>query len=283
MPSFKHENIVDDNYLQVFFDTAVDENFICTAHWHSHLEILLVLSGSMVAYSNSQKYILGPSDMLVITPNDIHSTYIDKTITYILLQIPADYISRILPDYALVHFQEYFPASAGNPHHAHLSALLLTIKQDYDSKEKGYELHFTSTLFQLLFELYKYFSIELSSIENAKNSRDINRIEEAIRYVRLHYTESISLSDISDFLGISREYFCRLFKDYTGQTFLEYINTFRIVHFYTDLVQTSESITYLMEKHGITNYKVFMKLFKGAYHGTPLQIRKSLTIQGKGS
>lgn len=274
MPLYTHENIIDDNHLQVFFAAPFNENCICPAHCHNHLEIILIISGTMVAYINSQKYLLGPSDMLVINSNDIHSTFINDSITYILLQIPADFISRTLPNYSLIHFQEHYPSSNRNVPYTCLRNYLLDMKKDYEEKEDGFELHFTAILYQFLFCLYKNFSMSLSSTENAKNNRDIKRIEDVIRYVRLHYTEPITLSDTAASVCLSREYFCRLFKEYTGQTFLEYLNTYRIVRFYSDLVQTTYSITYLLEKNGITNYKVFMNLFKKTYHATPKQIRQ---------
>ena len=70
------------------------------------------------------------------------------------------------------------------------------------------------------------------------------------------------------------EYFCRLFKKYTGQTFLTYVNQIRLQYFHSDLLQTDESITYLMNKNGITNYKVFLRSFKEAYGMPPGQLRK---------
>ncbi len=275
MPAYKYENIIDDDQLQVFFSTASGENFICTAHWHNHLEILLILSGSMVAYINAQKFHLKPFDMFIVNSNEIHSTYINESVTYILLQIPADFINRTLPHYSFIHFQEFYSSSNISAPCTDLRNYLLSMKSDHQKKEDGYELHFTALLYQFLFCLYKNYATKISPGKNAKNNRDIKRMEEIIRYVRLHYSDSITLSDAAASVCLSREYFCRLFKEYTGQTFLEYLNTYRIVRFYSDLVETTESITFLMEKNGITNYKVFMNLFKKNYHATPKQIRQS--------
>lgn len=275
MSAFKHENIINDEHLQVFFDIARDEQFICPAHWHSHLEVLFVLDGTMTAYVNSQKYELNTFDLLVVNSNDIHSTYIDGAITYILLQIPEEYVMGILPAFPLVRFQEYYPNATTYAPYLHLANVLCTMKEDFEQKARGYELHFTSCLFSFLHDIYKYYSVEISPTENLRSNRDISRIEEVIRYVRLHYRESLSLQEIAQIQCISKEYFCRLFKEYTGQTFLEYVNTLRLARFHMDLTQTSEPITLLLEKHGIQNYKVFMRLFKEAYHMTPSQMRKN--------
>ena len=78
----------------------------------------------------------------------------------------------------------------------------------------------------------------------------------------------------ADELSLTPEYFCRLFKKYTGQTFLTYVNQIRLQYFHSDLLQTDESITYLMNKNGITNYKVFLRSFKEAYGMPPGQLRK---------
>lgn len=273
MPSFKHENIIDDQHLQVYFDIACDEQFLCPAHWHTHVEVLYLLDGQMGAYVNSQRYELRPSDLLIIHSNDIHSTFMDDKVTYILLQIPAEYISHVFPAFSTLKLQEYFPAATEDDQYRSLAEKLLALKEFFVQKETGYELAFTSCLFSFLYELFKNYASPLSSLERSKNNRDIARIEEIIHYVRSHYTENLHLNDMADMLCISKEYFCRLFKAYTGQSFLEYLNTVRLVRFYVDLTQTRESITFLLEKHGITNYKVFMKLFKETYHTTPSKIR----------
>ena len=48
--------------------------------------------------------------------------------------------------------------------------------------------------------------------------------EEVIHYVKSNYKKEISLNEAAGLLNVSPEYFCRLFKKQTGQTFLEYLN-----------------------------------------------------------
>lgn len=73
---------------------------------------------------------------------------------------------------------------------------------------------------------------------------------------------------------LRRNIFAVCLKKYTGQTFLTYVNQIRLQYFHSDLLQTDESITYLMNKNGITNYKVFLRSFKEAYGMPPGQLRK---------
>lgn len=109
-----------------------------------------------------------------------------------------------------------------------------------------------------------------------KENRNFERIEETLQYVKANYKREISLAEAAGLLNVSPEYFCRLFKKHTGQTFLEYLNAVRLIHFYHDLLQTDYSITELLSQNGITNYKVFIRTFRETYKTTPGKLRRSM-------
>ena len=79
--------------------------------------------------------------------------------------------------------------------------------------------------------------------------------------------------DAADYLCVSKEHFCRIFRKYTGQTFLKYLNCFRAARLYEDLYSSDASLASIMEKNGITNYKVFSRTFREMYGKTPRQAR----------
>ena len=57
-------------------------------------------------------------------------------------------------------------------------------------------------------------------------------------------------------------------------TFLEYVNSVRLQHFYEDLLNTDYTVTELLTRNGFTNYKLFLRLFKQTYGCTPMQKRR---------
>ena len=107
------------------------------------------------------------------------------------------------------------------------------------------------------------------------SQRDLQRVTHVMNWVKVHYPEPLSLETAADSLALSKEYFCRLFKKYTGQTFLEYLNDVRTMHLYEDLQNSDETITVLMEKNGLSNYKIFMRTFKKLYGSTPQKMRSN--------
>ena len=271
---YEHELVQDDFQLQLHFAVIKSINDYFPAHWHNHLEILLILDGTMAAYVNDRKYELTYHDILLINPREIHSTQIHGSIRYILLQIPLEDLKRLMPNFEMLHFEEHIPFEAAkNKAVNRMETLLISMQNEFDQKDDGYQLHFTSLYYEFLHELYKSHSVQLSIQNRNKATKNLTRIELIMDYVKSHYQTSITLDEIAGSLSISPEYFCRLFKKYTNLTFLEYVNTVRLVHFYYDLKHSTDSITYLMDKNGITNYKVFIRMFRQAYGSTPAKIR----------
>lgn len=276
MNQYEHEIINDDTSLQLLFRLNYTVSGCTPLHWHSHLEIIFILSGYMTAFINDKKYTLKKEDMLIIGPRDLHSTHAFGEVRYLLLQIPYDYLSRALEHVALLQFQAYFPSITMNSSQKRLRDCLFTLLDIYEHKEDGYRLCFSSIVYEFLYVLYKNHSKKITKEIKEKENRDFERIEEIIQYVKTNYKRDISLQEVAGLLNVSSEYFCRFFKKNTGQTFLEYLNAVRMLHFYQDLLQTDYSINDLLERNGITNYKVFIRSFKETYHTTPGRLRQSL-------
>lgn len=169
--------------------------------------------------------------------------------------------------------QGYFPSITMNSTQKRLCGCLFELARIYTEKEEGYLLRFSSVVYDFLYILYRNYAHRLSRQAREKENRNFERIEEVLQYVNANYKREISLNEVSALLNVSPEYFCRLFKKHTGQTFLEYLSAMRLARFYQDLVSTDYSITSLMDRNGISNYKVFLRTFKEAYGDSPSKIR----------
>ena len=107
-----------------------------------------------------------------------------------------------------------------------------------------------------------------------KESRQIARLKDVLRYVAKNDQEPIALKEAADIASLNQDYFCRMFKKCMGVTFLEYVNQVRINHIHEGLLATEDSITDILEHNGFTNYKVFSRMFKAQFGMTPRELRK---------
>ncbi len=280
--SLSHETIRDDKQTQLYFSVVDAANALLPAHWHSHLEIISLTDGQMTAYINEISYELYPGDILIVNPKDIHYTHAHGNCRYYLLQIPPVHLERVSAEWQMLHFCEFIPFAADEKTLSfQLTGIMKEILRLHVQKEKGHHLLLLIQLYRLLYLLYTEDATILSEQIKSRTERDFLRMEQSMRYVKEHFREQITLAQAAEHLSLTPEYFCRLFKKYTGQTFFTYVAQIRLLQFYQDLLQTDESITFLLEKNGITNYRQFMRMFKEAYGTTPHRLRKETLLHAQ--
>lgn len=204
----------------------------------------------------------------------MHYTQTHDMCQYYLLQIPAVHMERLGTEWRRLRFEEYIPFSSEKDSlNQRIATIFIAMNLLNSEKKNGYHLILIQKLYEFLYLIYTEASVLLSKKTKNYTERDSLRIEQSMDFVRRNYYRPITLAEVANLLSLSPEYFCRLFREHTGQTFFEHISQVRIAHMYQDLLQTDESITFLLDKNGITNYKSFLKDFKKAYGTTPHKLR----------
>ena len=270
-----HENVKNNEFLSVHFDYVNSSNLFIPSHWHKHLEVLLMIKGKLEVNVDFEHYLLSEGDMIFLKSNGIHSTKMIGKSEYVLLQIPESSFLGLNIDFSKYDIKTFFPNLEG----LEIKEKLLLMKDCFLQKKKGYNLAFLSILYGFLHELFCKYMIEKSDFSKLNNdgknqTENFYRITKIISYVEKNYKNQITMKDVSDLVLVSPEYLCRFFKKYTGQSFFEYLTTYRISKFYNDFLNSDKKIAVLLEENGITNYKVFLREFKKIYGKTPSQIRK---------
>ena len=273
---FKHELVRPNDDISIMFRNMNDTARIVPKHWHNHMEIIYILDGYLEVDINNSTYLIKKDQLIVISPKDIHSTAHKHSNTSLLMQIPYEFLENNISDLENIHFEcnPYMKDKQNISYENDIKTLMKAFAKIYEEKPLGYKLKINSLIYDLLFILVNKFSTSMPKLNIKKTTRYLDRLDEIIKYIEKHYKECITLDDISAQTRLNPEYFTRFFKKYMGTTFLKYLNSIRLEHFYTDLTNTDLSISELIERNGFTNYKMFMKLFKDTYGNTPSETRK---------
>lgn len=109
--------------------------------------------------------------------------------------------------------------------------------------------------------------------QNLYGTSHSDTIRNALEYMEAHYYEKISLSDIASKAGMSEKYFCRIFKEQTGETFVGSLTSIRIRAAEKLLTQTNLKTYEIAQQAGFSDYHHFCKTFKRLTGKTPTQIR----------
>lgn len=275
MTDYTHEMIAPLPQLPVYFNVYEDTSSLVPSHWHEHIEILMILEGRQHINIHKHEYILSKNDIFVINSSDIHSTRVSGYARILLLQIPWHYLDQYVSRFSEVRFQEYFNHSKMRQNSAYLSMAdqLLALEKIFSEKRNGYELLFNARLHDFLYTLYAHFSERTA--ENSKEQKNTARLREILSFIEQHYKEPVTMRQAAEATALSPEYFCRSFKKNTGITFLEYVNQVRLTHIYEELISTEDTVTDILARNGFTNYKIFCRMFRETYGGTPTQLRRA--------
>ncbi|GIQ68901.1 response regulator [Xylanibacillus composti] len=108
-----------------------------------------------------------------------------------------------------------------------------------------------------------------------RNTGGKNVIREIARYIDTHYSQEITLQDISSHFYLSREYISRKFKQETGENISEYIGRVRMEHAKLLLKNPALKVAQIAEMVGYTDEKYFSKVFRKLVGVSPNQYRKA--------
>lgn len=136
----------------------------------------------------------------------------------------------------------------------------------------------TENLYYLQGELYHFFSVLARGIslnEYVNNNKEDVHVQEAINYIKNHYSQRISVSDIAEHLALNRSYLYMIFKNSLGISPKDFLTRFRISRGKEQLVLTELSIEEIALDCGYSNALIFGRAFKQVTGMTPSKYRNT--------
>lgn len=148
--------------------------------------------------------------------------------------------------------------------HRKLEHLMLSIRDEYYAREKGFRLAIRSRLYELALIFLREIP-ERAPQPGEGGGRKYNRqiLERVFSFIHENFSDpEITLEEAADVAALSKFYFTRYFKRQTGQTFHSYLNRVRIDKAKEYLVETDKTITDISLLCGFSSFNTFNRLFK---------------------
>ena len=270
--------------IRLFVSEATPRRNNIRIHYHSLIEISLILSGKGKYKVDNNVYQINEGDIFLFRPNEAHCITDIEENGMVLLNL------HIAPYYLYTNLQNAFNTSyikllASNfklisnkindtlnqEEINKIKSLILSIKDEFESRQSDYVTltnNYISTILILFSRTYdkQYFS--------QKEKQSYKKLLQTIKYIDLHYKEDITLDSLAQIVAYSRCYFSTIFKKCMGMSVWDYICIKRIEEALSLIKTTDKNILDIALECGFNNSANFNKIFKKYTNLLPSAFRK---------
>lgn len=247
-------------------------SYIAEPHHHQEFELFYMNKGSAKISYKENEHVMTSGDVFFINPGIDHCvTEQNESFYYYALIFdssvlgPSTDASRIIFDHIIINQKITLPEE--------LLQKIITTTQILQKNSFGKEIAVKNLIFEILY--YIISTRQYAPLPELKNLPDDKRsIDRGIQYIKVHYRENITLEDLLQSTNYSKSHFIRLFKNYTGMNYTDYLNRFRVEKACRDLIYSNKNVTQVATENGFNNIQYFSKIFKKYMECTPKQYQK---------
>lgn len=272
--------------FQALSQTDHCSQYFAPYHWHDEVEFLCVTKGTLRLCTDRESYLLEEGHVYFINPGTVHGIFGHSLHSHhYALLFPLDLLS--FSKYDICQNEFLSPLLMGKllfPDGRTLSQKL--------TKRIGELMTRASLLYQdlnatpaplsikiLLLEVLELLFSHNSFVQAADIPRDETRgiypLKPVFTYIETHYSEKITLEELSASVHMNKNYFCRFFKEKAGKTPFSYLTEYRINQSCSQLLNTSLPITEIALNTGFENMSYFIRQFRRYRGCTPSEFRRS--------
>ena len=238
-------------------------------HYSESIEILICQQASGFILIEGQSFDCSSHEVIVIPPGILHTSHIKKgpgIVTVFQLSLAA--LQSVLNVNAAFNQEgiDIRELSFVHPEYDRLKVFINELEAETD-KNPFNRLGILCQIFEII--------LKHSHETQAGSSKFTDTIRPLIQWTEQNLSERVLLEDAATILGLSRNYFCRYFREQTGQTYFEYLTHLRLEKARTLLVE-QRSVTDAAYESGFENVSYFIRSFRKLFGITPLRFKKSL-------
>lgn len=252
-------------------------------HWHTALEIIMPLEEGYTVIMQQQQYTLEAGDIFIIPAGNIHALRAPSSGSRFIFILELDFFSQ-LPGFnyilSLMSQPIHITHDKNPSFYEDEARLMMELAKHYWGDSITKEMNLYSCLLSFFAKLGENAmnTVTPSLTAPSKAGSLVNRLSMVLDYLDTHYSENITLEEAASIACFSKFYFTRLFKQYTNQTFYDYLSAKRIKAAEQMLIVPNLAITEISLKSGFSSLSSFNRTFKRLKGCSPSEYRTLYTV-----
>ena len=280
-----HEHAVRGTFdfpIQLYYVDKTHPRYEMPFHWHMEHELILVLQGTLRLSVDGEPFVLKEGDCMLIADGSIHGgTPKDCIYECLVFDLERFLAGTTTCGQRVALLTEGDARLEGKfPAGTQAAAIVNQLFQAMETERPGYELTTMGLLWQLWGELL---GKRLLGTAEPGLPRDMHRaqaVKNVLRRIRSSYSQPLTLEDLAAEAALEPKYFCRVFRQITGRTPINYLNYYRVECAAELLCTTQGSITDIALECGFGDVSYFSRMFRRYKGQTPGQYRRAHPVAG---
>ena len=248
-------------------------------HWHDEMEIIYIKKGTGAITVDFKSYVVTEGTIALILPGRLHSIeqYMQESMEYENIIFEPELLGGAED---LCAEKYLLPLQSGRlslpvrltPNdlcYLQAAACLREVEEANRAKLPGYELLVKGALLRFLALLIVQGKQQLPA-----ETADTQRLKAVLQWLSAHYTEELRVADAAGVCSFSASHFMRWFRQMTGQSFVAFLNEYRLNTAAEALQTTDETVLTIASRCGFQNLSYFNRAFKAHFGMTPRDYRK---------
>lgn len=261
-------------------------------HWHSDFEILHITEGEYNMFIGDSEKVLRTGDMAFLSGGVLHgdgaallpcrfeSAVFDPQMLRQRLYEQDAFLQLLLGENYINGGTTAVIEAIFRSNDAKTADFMQTALKFFSvlrKKSTGYALMATGLMTELLGIIENLHLYREKSQRNKSDDMRIKRIKCALDYMKENYASSVTLKTLSSSVCLSPRYFCRVFRETTRCSPIDYLNKYRVNRACGLLQSSTKSIKEVASVCGFTDISYFIRLFRRYKGLTPLKYKQSLS------
>ena len=242
-------------------------------HAHNRYELYFLLSGKRNYFIKNKIVRVSRGDIILIPPHTIHKTTSVSRYGHerLLLNFTENFIEDSIREPVLSLFRDYC-ISVPEDCIGRITAVFDRIANEYENSAKHCEVMLKNLLTEIFIILLR--TGEQTLKPNTLPSKTELKIKRVLNMLEDNISADITVDYAAQTATLSKSHFEKAFRELTGYTFIDYLNTRRLLKAQKLLIKTSKSVTEIAFECGFNSSNYFATVFKKQIGITPLKFRR---------
>ena len=245
-----------------------------TSHFHNVYEMTFFMSGSRTYLLNNANTFIMPHNAILINPFTYHSTQGSSGVSRYVIMFSKDFLKKYFTDNTIKQLLTCFDKSPLDFSKS-VDKIIQIISNIQTANDNLNEFSIAYNLGYLLFTLSSIPSCSNAFINFVSQKTSNELMEKIFTYINNNISEIKTIEQIANFANISQSYLSAIFKQSTGLSIMQYVNSIRINFAAKRLVYTNDSISQISADCGFDSPNYFCNAFKKSEGFAPSQFRKN--------